>query len=96
MQHIFNCGHGQDVHQLNGSGERVGVHSPDLHAGAQRPQQVSCSVLHNDALDFNRGKGYCLLSVASGSIGSAIFGKGLVVCIVSYLVEECMCACKVS
>jgi hypothetical protein len=37
-----------------------------------------------------------LLSVASGSIGSAIFGKGLVVCIVSYLVEECMCACKVS
>ena len=41
--------------------------------------QGSCSVLHNDALGFNRDIGCCYVSVASGSIGSAIFDKGLVV-----------------
>ena len=41
--------------------------------------QGSCSVLHSDALGFNRDIGCCLVSVASGSIGSAMFVKGLVV-----------------
>ena len=42
--------------------------------------QGSCSVLHNDALGFDRDIGRrCQVSVASGSIGSAIFDVGLVV-----------------
>ena len=39
---------------------------------------VQGSGLHNDALGFNRDIGCCYVSVASGSIGSAIFDKDLV------------------
>ena len=35
--------------------------------------QGSCSVLHNDALGFSRDIGCCWLSIASCSIGGAIF-----------------------
>jgi len=41
-------------------------------------------VLHNDVLGFNRDIGYYQVSVASISVGSAIFDKGLVVVMVSY------------
>ena len=41
--------------------------------------QDSCSVFRNDALGFNRNIGCCQVSVPSGSIGSAIIDKGLVV-----------------
>jgi len=41
--------------------------------------QGSCSVLHNDALGYNRDIGCCKVSVASGFIGSAYFDKRLVV-----------------
>ena len=36
-------------------------------------------MLHNDVLGFNRDIGYYQVSVASISVGSAIFDKGLVV-----------------
>jgi len=41
--------------------------------------QGFCSVFQNDALGFNWDIGCCYVGVASGSIGSAIFDKGLVV-----------------
>ena len=42
--------------------------------------QGSCSVLHNDALGSNREITMrCYASIVSGSIGSAIFDKVLVV-----------------
>jgi len=41
--------------------------------------QGSCSVLHNDALGFDRDIGCCWICVAGGSIDRAIFDKGLVV-----------------
>jgi hypothetical protein len=44
----------------------------------------SCSVLHNDALNYNRNIGCCWVYVASGSIGSAIFDKVVVFIVVCY------------
>ena len=41
--------------------------------------QGSCSILHNHALGFTRDIKCCYISVACGCIGSAIFGKDLVV-----------------
>ena len=41
--------------------------------------QGFCSVFQNDALGFNWDIGCCYVGVASGSIGSAIFDKGLIV-----------------
>jgi len=53
--------------------------------------QGSCSVLHNDALGFSRDIGCSVnsVSVTSGSIGSAIFGKGLVVFCLYTLLYPC-------
>ena len=66
-------------------------------------EQGSCSVLHNDALSFNRDKGRFKVSAASGSINSTIIDKGLVVfTVVCYdfgipsLWRVCLCACKAS
>ena len=44
--------------------------------------QGSCSVLHNNALGFNRDIVCCCENVASGSVGSFIFDKGLIVIMV--------------
>jgi hypothetical protein len=44
--------------------------------------QGFCSVFHNDALVFLRDIGCYQVSVASGSIGSVVLNKGLVVLMV--------------